>query len=510
MEPLTDIRSINKLYEKLSTSSGHLETYIDGSESRISFAQVSLDVDHVIGLFLELQLQPEQRVGIIAANSYEWVVCDFAMLACGLVSVPLDPEIEHDLNEFRTKFDLKLIFVDEDIQRSQAREDVHIIQELLKGEKYSIDGFEPYQFLPDAPLSFKFTSGSTERPKSLLTKKKSVDAGLREVQALFHHGSTDKIMVFLPLHTYQQRYWVYSAVLFDHDVLIVPKLFALIAAMRGKPTVIMGVPYFFEMVEKLLIDRWEEDHVTSLEHQGDELQQILGGNIRYLWTGSAPISRATASFYQDRNMAIYQGYGMNEVCIVTKNYEGHNRLGSVGKLLPGKEISFDKNGQILVHSEYEIADQYYQGTPEDNTATFVGKGIVATGDLGHFDDDGYLYIIGRLKELIVLSNAQKIFPTPIEKLLEKSALIEQCMVYGDRQPHVVALLVTADKGTSKTQIQEVINTVNSELSPVQQIRNFRVIDTPFNTKNGQLTNLHKLKRKNITERHYSTIQQMYQ
>src|SRR5690606_17309951 len=184
----------------------------------------------------------------------------------------------------------------------------------------------------------------------------------------------------------------YSAILFDHDVAVVPHRLALAALRRNRPTVVMGVPEFLETL------------VKGFDTQGKEASErfntFLGGRVRYLWTGSAPITKSTLQIYEQLGVAVFQGYGMNETCIVSKNFPGSNRVGSVGRVLPNKIVRIDSTGQILVKSRFPVTDRYLNMAAQEWETTFRKDGYIATGDTGHFDEGGYLYITGRLKEII--------------------------------------------------------------------------------------------------------------
>jgi len=487
---------LNSLIAKMKSSTNSIESYTDGKKLIRSFSDVYKDVCKLHDILSNLGVQPRDHVGIIGSNSYEWVVADFTCIAMGLISVPLDPTVNHDMKENFEEFSLKILISEypEDYPNVNVLDIRAFHDSELDCSTYQ---FTPYKYNPDDELTFKFTSGSTQRPKSILAKKKSVDAALTYVQDIFHHNKDDKIMVFLPMQTYQQRYWPYSAIIFDHDVIVIPKSYVFNSIKVDRPTVIMGVPYFYEHLHKIYLEEESNQPDLSSTQKRALFHNLLGGNIRYLWTGSAPIGMETLKFYQDMDIPLFQGYGMNEVCIVSKNNFEHNKVGSAGKLLPGKIIKFDEDNQILIKSEYEVNTTYNNALPEDNEKTFLKDGYVATGDLGYIDDEGYLFINGRSKELIIFSNAQKCHPIPIEKTVENTTKIKHCVVYGNDKSYLVALIIPTSPEVTENEVNDILQSVNEKLLPKERIYKFHIERSSFSQENGLLTSSNKIKRAKI-------------
>ncbi|MEM6271615.1 MAG: AMP-binding protein [Bacteroidota bacterium] len=495
---------VNRMFQQLAESQGNLVTYRAGQRISIPWPEVRVDVRRACNYLGQQGLVAGDHVAIQAQNGYEWVVFDLATLACGLVTVPLDPAAAYPVAEFRERYDIRFWLTD--VPEADG-ELTRPLGEMLDADPVGVD-WTAHVYAPDDPVSFKFTSGSTSGPKAMRALKKSVDAALTHVQGLFHHGPGDTIIVFLPMSTYQMRLWLYSAVVYEHDLLLVPRSLVFYALETEAPTVLMGVPYIYEAIQKMALTAVEDPQDAAAVRE--EVQRILGGNIRYLWTGSAPISRDLLLFFNANGAPIYQGYGMNEICIATKNYPGHDRPGSAGKALPGKEIAFDAHGQILVRSEHEVANAYFRARPEDDAATFIKPKWVATGDIGHLDADGYLYITGRIKDLIVLSNAAKVHPNLVEKTLLNAPEIRQCMVYGDRKPYLVALIVPTDPAATREAIGEVIRAANRELRPHDRVLRFALVREAFTEEAGLLTSSNKLRRKPIIQLYQENLEALYE
>ncbi len=503
-----EIDKINKLITKLQTCTSQLETYQKGKKIILPFKDLTPRIQQVINFFQEKKLNSGDKIGIIATNSIEWVTIDLACIATGIVTVPLDPSVNYDLNEIMKEFDLPLILVN--VETYKNHPSTYQFEEI-----YQVDStrntteINPVHYDPQDVLTYKFTSGSTQRPKVIGAMKQSVDAAITFVQEIFRHTLQDRVMIFLPLHTYQQRYWIYSAILFDFDIILIPKEYVFFCLQSEKPTVIMGVPFFFETIMKNFLAEINDGEDIGSNELKQAFQQQLGGKIRYLWTGSAPLGSDTLAFYQRMEVPLFQGYGMNEVCIVSKNYFGNNKTGSVGKLLPGKQVKFDENNQLLVKSDYPVNFSYYKAEEEDNTATFLGNGYVATGDLGYMDDDGYLYINGRIKELIVLANAIKIHPAIVEKKMETSSAVKHCLVYGDDHPYLVALIVPESLDITHTKLKEEIARVNEMLKSYERVCDFFIVPEDFSGKSNRLSAQNKILRQNIINDYRQELEKLY-
>ncbi len=499
---------INRLITKLQQCGSHIETYQQGKKIVLPFKQLIPQVLQVLAFFNSKNIKQGDKVGIIGTNALEWVVIDLACIAAGIITVPFDPAIHYDVDELITEFQLPLLL--SNIEAYNNKEMVYSFIHVCNQQQVKNDStILPVQYNAQDVLTYKFTSGSTQRPKVIGAMKQSTDAAITFVQQILQHSKNDRVMIFLPLHTYQQRYWIYSAILFDFTIILVPKEYVFHAIKIDKPTVIMGVPFFFETIMKNFVAEMEDEGPMTDDMLKNSFQQQLGGKIRYLWTGSAPLGTGTLSFYEKMEVPLYQGYGMNETCIVSKNYFGNNKTGSVGKLLPGKQVKFDEQHQLLVKSEYPVNTCYYRALPEDNTATFLDDGYVATGDQGYLDEDGYLFITGRTKELIVLANAIKIHPAPLEKKIETSPLIKHCLVYGDEHPFLVALIVPEILTTADSDLKKEIARINETLKPQEKVCNFFVARTQFTAEGNHLSAQHKILRSKIIKDYTTELENLY-
>lgn len=443
---------------------------------------------HLLGL----GVRPGDRIGVLAANSLEWVLLDLAALRIKAVTAGFDPgKFDATGAELVTRYGLAVLFTDQDETADRVRP-IAGTRDLPPSDAV----LPTVVWEPGEAPALKFTSGSSGPAKSLLASAGSIDSSLAGVQEMFAHGPGDDIFVFLPLSLLQQRYWVYSALLFGHDVTISTYEAAFATLRAARPTVVMGVPGFYEAARAHL----EARAARTGSSPADVAVEVFGDRIRYLWTGSAPADPVTLRYLADAGLPVFEGYGLNETCIVAKNHPGAHRPGSVGRVLPGKEVLIDADGVINVRSEHPVATRYEHARPGDSEAMFRPGGIVRTGDLGHLDEDGYLFVRGRADDVIVLDNGKKIVVRPIEERLKASPLIADCVVTTASQRQLVAIVSPTERPVDTELIAAALRQANADLDHDEQIAKAVLADR-FTVDNGLLSSQFKPRRQQIEARY---------
>jgi long-chain acyl-CoA synthetase len=467
-----------------SNSVNRIEYYEDEAVREKTYAEVYEDVAAAAGFLRQLGAGPGDRVGIWFENSYRWVVLDLACLAVGAVSVAFHTGRQPlDLRAAVKKFNLKALF---------TADEVHIADgaggrsEPLQG----VGSAPPYRDVAawddDSDFTVVFTSGTTGTPKALGLRVKSVTDFVRNVDDLFTFQREDKVVVFLPLSHFGQRSYVYSAILFGFDLLLVSPTNLFMALRQSRPTIFIAVPFFFEKIYEAVKDAGD-----------NQLRRFLGDRVRLTVTGSAPIRREVLAFYEKHGLILYEGYGTVESGLITLNHPGAYRLGSVGRVFPNKEVKISADGEILVRGEFCWAAGYLDQPDSVNREVFAEDGFVHTGDAGHFDDEGFLYLKGRIKELIVFSNGYKAHPSDIEELLRDDDLIHQVCVFVVSDA-VYAVFVPKDHA-GRERIEGLVKRANAELPDYARIKGYALSGEEFSTGNGFLTTSLKLNRAKVSE-----------
>jgi len=259
-----------------------------------------------------------------------------------------------------------------------------------------------------------------------------------------------------------------------------------------------------------------------------KIRQRLGGRLRIAASGAAPLGQDLAHFFEAIGLPLVEGYGLTEGGIVALNPIATPRSGSIGKLLPGIEIKLAQDSELLIKSP-TLFSGYYKDPGA--TKAVLRDGWLHTGDIAEVDTQGYIYITGRKKELIVSSNGKKIYPSRIEGLFKMEPVINQVLLVGDRQPYVTALF-TLNVAAAETlrgmeefknrplpelvtaapvldEVGQAVKRANKQLASFEQIKRFRILDRDFSIENGELTPTMKVRRTQVLENFRQIVAELY-
>lgn len=240
-----------------------------------------------------------------------------------------------------------------------------------------------------------------------------------------------------------------------------------------------------------------------------KIRARLGGRIRVAASGAAPLGIDLARFYSAIGMPLIEGYGLTEGGVVCLNPVARPKPGSIGVSMPGVELRLAEDGELLVKSP-TLFSGYYNDPAA--TRAVLRDGWLYTGDIAEIDAEGYVFITGRKKELIVSSNGKKIYPARIESLFKTESIINQVVLVGDRLPYITALM-TVNAGelgvSAETEVKNAVARVNRQLAPFEQIRKFRVIEREFSIEFGELTPTMKVRRNRVLENHRELVNELY-
>jgi len=416
-------------------------------------------------------------------------------------------------------------------------------------------------------LTIIYTSGTTGEPKGVMLTHGNLIANCEAARRALPIGSEDIVLSFLPLsHSFERMAGDYMSLLFcGATVYFAEGLGRLIQNMTEvRPTVMTGVPRVFEKIyarfmatreQGSLVRRGIADLALNLGHRvsvarqagrapgrllaasyrlaGEpvfaNLRERLGGRVRFLVSGGAPLDREVALFFHGAGLLILEGYGLTETSpVVSVNRINAFRFGTVGRPLDNMRVRLAPDGEILVKGP-SVMRGYFKD-PEA-TAAVLDDGWLATGDLGVFDADGYLRITDRKKDLFKTANGKYIAPQLLERLLTARPLIDQACVVGDRRPYCVALLVPdmaalatwgAEHGLDwrrpedlvglpavRDRLQVEIDQVNAQLARHETVKDFVLLAEPLTEATGLLTSSQKIRRKPVLDHYAKEIEQMY-
>ncbi|NQV49229.1 MAG: long-chain fatty acid--CoA ligase [Candidatus Marinimicrobia bacterium] len=532
-------------------------------------------------------------VGIFSANRYEWAVTDFACILVGAISVPIyatntKEQAQFIINDAR----IKLIFAGNDIQYQNLaaiRSEGIPLQVVIYETGLQIDtsfttpfsnfmnvedqseyisemNHRSGQIKIDDVTTIIYTSGTTGNPKGVMLSHGNLFHQFEAVDANFNVTSADTSLCFLPLSHVYERMWSYYVYLkgATHTYLEDPK--KVIETMQEiKPTAMVSVPRLYEKIYASVMNSQENasglkkflfnraivvgtqynnrsfrNQPTglglSIKHKFYDLlvlskvRAAVGGKKNFFSAGGAPLEKTIEEFFLACGLLICQGYGLTETSpMVSYNTPNNFKFGTVGKLVPNCEVRIANNGEIQVKGP-QVMKGYFNNKAA--TAEAIVDGWFNTGDIGEFDEDGYLKITDRIKDLIITSGGKNIAPLNIETLVGKDFYIEQIIAIGDKRNFISALVVPAfeslEAWAHKKKIQfqnneelinhphvidffrERIDHHSQKLAQYETIKKFKLLSKPFTMEAGEITPTLKLKRKQINEKFKALIDSMYQ
>jgi long-chain acyl-CoA synthetase len=554
--------------------------------SWVAFAE---HVRRAAGGLVALGVKPGDRVAILAYNRPEWVIADLAAMMAGAVPVGIYFTAAPAEVAFILKDSGAVVLVAENAaQFAKLAGKGNELGGLKRVVMMEGDAADPWQIgwggflslgasMPDTEImerikgiapqqagTLLYTSGTTGMPKAVELSHAALCNCIEVMRLTANYGPSDRLISYLPLaHIAEKMLSVHSFASLGYQV-----YFARSVQELGKhlpevrPTVFFGVPRVWEkfsggLREKLAaatdtkarIAAWAQ-RVGREWHKADRegrkpgaalaLQYRLASRLVYakvkaaigldaariLFSGAAPIAPEVLEFLSGLDIVVLELYGQSETCGPTSsNMPGANRIGSVGRAMPGTELRIAEDGEVLVRDAKLLTG--YAGRPDATAETLV-DGWLHSGDLGRLDEDGFLYITGRKKDLIITAGGKNISPAAIEAAAEAVPILEHVVVYGDRKPFLSALVTLnpehlatlarqhgvpveeiRDHPAVLAEVQAGIDAVNAEQSRVAQIRKYTILPGRFSVETGELTPTLKLKRAVVVSRHLAELEAMY-
>jgi long-chain acyl-CoA synthetase len=469
-------------------------------------------------------VQPRMRVGIYAPNSYHWLVYDLALIELGAISVPFTDDFTGRINqELLDTYNIALLLIAKKDARLFPQKPGHVAFIDADNGDIRVLSRPPSGDADEADQhSLVFSSGSAGGLKGLVISRKGVEATLPPVIEAIGFAPRDRLLLFLPMSNFQQRNMCYAALWYDFDVIITDhtQLFAAMPALD--PSVLIAPPVLYQMMyadyEKY--PGWKKALWLALGSAlsflpsatvRQDLARILFRDfykqfvdkIRVLVTGMAPIRRSMGRFFERLQLPLCESYGMVEAGSITYRPANSKEYGSVGKLLPGVSVSFEPDGEIIVNREMSMTLRYFQCAQGENERTFLGPGRVATGDMGKFDAEGNLYLLGRKKELLITAGGVKVHPETIEQDINNHPDVSHSVIY--LKPHASHLtcvvdLVPPGGDVARARVKNFANGLPSAKKAAPYV-DVIFTDEPFSKENGMLRPNLKIDRKAIAAKY---------
>jgi len=562
----------------------------NGTWTWTKYGEVGKLVDNFRAGLASLGIKRGDKVAIISNNRVEWAVAAYACYGLGAALVPmyeaqLDKEWVFIINDCEAV--AVIAATDEIFSKCQeipakAPSLKHIIglskpasdpksyaALLAAGAKAPVPSIKPD---PKDTSCLIYTSGTTGNPKGVILSHGNIISNINAVHNMLPMRTDDRSLSFLPwAHSFGHTCELHGLVSVGGQIALaeaVDKIIANLAEVH--PTLLFSVPRIFNRIYDNLHKQMAGKPpviqslfkagiaaATKARKQGagslglgeklkltlakklifKKVVEKLGGKMQYAFSGGAALSKEVAEFIDALGITVYEGYGLTETSpIATANRPGAHRIGSVGKpiehvkIIIDKEASGDpKHGEIVVHGPNIM--QGYHNRDQENAEVFTSDRGFRTGDLGYLDDDGYLYITGRIKEQYKLENGKYVSPAPLEELLKLSPFILNAMVYGDNRLYNVALVVidpeyvktwASEQGLSfkdndemckndavKKQVMKEVEHYSKDWKGFEKVQKITLTAEDFTTANNMLTPSLKVKRRFVWQKYSAQIEALY-
>jgi len=527
------------------------------------------------------------RVALLAENRWEWPVTDFAVLAIGGVDVPLYPTLTPEQIGYMLRDSgAKVAFVStaelyEKIRQAGELPELKAVVVMDPGEH---EGAESFAALikdaeakqqrdagfdvmlktarPEDLATIIYTSGTTGEPKGVMLTHGNLASNLNYSTGPLGLGDTDTGISFLPLSHVTARHLDYALMCHGTKLAYCAKFDQLPAAMKAiQPTIVVAVPRVYEKIRQAVEGKSAASPVkhkilqwalgVGKAHRKEILEgrrpsglgwklanklvfgkiaEAFGGKVRIFISGGAPLGVDTAGWFADAGIVILEGYGLTETSpVIALNYPGAHKLGTVGKPLENIECRFASDGELEVKGP-SVFVGYWKKEKETKDA-FTDDGWFKTGDIGNIDDQGFLSITDRKKELLKTSGGKFIAPQPIENKLKANTLVGHAAMVGDKHKFVCVLIspnlaalkswatgqgVQTNDASSMVKdpkvikaYQEIVDRVNKELAHYESIKRMCVVSEEWTVETDELTPSMKLKRRVVEKKYEREIAAFY-
>lgn len=523
----------------------------------------------------DMGIQKGDTVGIFANSTPFWLIFDFAILQVGAISVPIFANISTTNLNFEIKDSaMKFMFIDsqerlKDIEKENSHltfithnfcikePNFYNFDEILVIGKQICDstGFTSFEANPDDIFSIIYTSGNTGTPKGVMLSHKNIVSQLHDINKLIDLPKGEVSLSLLPLaHIFERTVMSYYlsrgiSIYFIDDISNVANLLKVV-----KPTIITAVPRLLEKIfnkiklqisQKPFISRAIASFAFAYALKEDlnknsllfkiydkiiysKFREIFGSRLEKLISGGAPLSKEIAQFFVNIGVPVYQGYGLTEFSpVISTNYPNANKVGSCGKVIPSAKVKITANNELLVSGDSLMIGYLNQ---EELTAKTIDKdGWLHTGDVAFLDEDGYLFIKSRIKDIFKTSTGEYVNAVEIEQKISTNKYIEFAVVISQNRKYTSALLfvdkekyenvkklnknLTIEEYYNKDDIlkniSNHINSVNSALNKWEKIVKFKILTNDISIETGELTPSMKISRSKIEEKYENIINSMY-
>ncbi len=497
------------LQKRVSNNSG-IYYKREGSVKYIDYKSFFSIIKNISNYFLKVGIRKNDRVAIMLNNSPEWLALHLACLKIGAVVVPIHYDLPlSNAREIIEDSNAKFIFSDKEEQFGIKNINVGLCKTLEESFKSFVakEQVKIRKISDESLATICYTSGSTGKPKGAVITHKNILFVLKNQP--FYVEPNDRFLSFLPLsHLFELVCSNYNCIYRNANICFAEGIKQISEnAEEYKPTILTTVPLLLEKVHNKVFEKKINKILINIglsKFVGFQLKKKLGGKLKFIVTGGAPLAENILGFYDKLGVNVFQGYGLTEASpLVATNFLGSNKIGSVGKPIEGVDAKIGENGTLLIKTPGLLREYTKKGEKEKRMI----NGYFDTGDIAHIDNEGYIFINGRNDELIVMNNGKKVYPQPIEKKIESFG-ISSSLIYGNGRDYLTAFIYHGEKDFNT--ISRIIEKVNFDLPNHAKIKKFALIDSEFSLSDGTLTATLKKRRNNIVKKYKGVIDGLYE
>ena len=520
-------------WEEEKSDKVYLSQPIDGVWNNWTYNEVMGEVRKMASYIKSLNLEEKSKIAILSKNCAHWIMSDLAIMMSGHVSVPLYPNLSAEtLNKILIHSETRLMFVGKldgfSKMQSGIPEDISCITYPFYSEDYPkwdevTKGLDPLMenvIRDDNELAtIIYTSGTTGDPKGVMHKFYNFSfATTNAVNALALEN--ESFFSYLPLCHIAERLLVQMGSIYTGGKVSFAENLETFAdnLSTASPTVFLGVPRIWTKFQQGILTKLPQKKLNILLSIPfvsylikKKIQNGLGlSKSRNIFTGAAPTPAPLIRWFTRLGIHIQEAYAMTEnTCYSHVSFKNKIKIGSVGQALPYCEVKLSEGNEILIKHD-ALMDGYYK--EEGQTNETIKNGWLHTGDEGEIDENGFLTITGRVKDIFKTSKGKYVAPSPIEMKLSANKNIEQVCVVGDGVPQPIALITLSEIGLSKQKedliksLEKTLKIVNTKLDDHERLHNIVVVNEEWNIENKLLTPTMKIKRNSIEKKykeHYS-------
>lgn len=533
-----EFKTIKELYDHSINTYGGNVSFSMFERERMTYEDFGERVEYVKGMLLGAGITHGDNVAILSTNMPNWGVCYFAIVTSGMVAVPILPDFSGDeLDNLLAHSEAKALMVSDKLFTKISKETIDSMQLVVRtknlgiiSRKHSVELGEAAVPKPDDTAVIIYTSGTTSNPKGVMLSQYNIARQIKFDFDLFNVRQTDVFLSILPLsHTYECSLGFLLPFMSGASVVYLdrpPTISYLAKAMsKVRPTMILSVPLIIEKTYKKQIlapfsktafTRWayRQGFIRHWVHRiaGRKLRKLFGGRLRFFGIGGAKLDKSAEQFLMDAKFPYGIGYGLTETApLLAGAVPDKVRLGSTGPVLPGIEHRLDNvnpetgEGELVVKTPCVM--QGYYKNPELTAEMFTEDGWFRTMDLCRFDQDGYLYVLGRSSNMIVGPSGENIYPEDIESVLNTHSLIMDSIV--TQEEGKLTALVAFDREELERRYKDfkdnmsakmdeikadIMKYVNSKVNKSSQVMSVKEQEEGF-----EKTPTHKIKRGKYTK-----------